>query len=258
MIGNYIDIDYTQLKFLKSALDDLGEDKFPIAIRNTMNDMAFAMKGNKSKKGTIQLRGEREFEYNRTKTLYRSLSGVEKAKGKNINNMSSGAGIYQRSGKDETAKGMAKQQDAEPLDQTWTPLQKSRIAKNKARKIRAKAKHKNLNYVDITRFGRGRERMREIAVASMRSSPIVIEGRRGKAYGKRYIAIPVKTFKDSYDENGKNVGRRYNMNFYYRENKDKKVRLTKKVPFVRLAGYDAIRHFDEYFVKNFDWAFKRL
>lgn len=87
---------------LTARLEKLNRSAFPVAVRSTLNDMAFEAKKN------IPNQASQKFTI-RQKNLFKRFSGVEKAKGYSVNNMQASVGIVDN-GKPKLAKGLATQE----------------------------------------------------------------------------------------------------------------------------------------------------
>jgi hypothetical protein len=210
--------------------------------------MAFYMKGTKGARGRIEVRARGEFKNNRNKTFIRSLTWAKKATGNNVNSMSSGAGVVSRSGKERAAKGLARQETASDVKHGFTPLKPARVTGSNARRVDGRNRHNKLNYVDLTMFRRDRL-MKALVLAQKVKKPVYIKGRRGN---RKYIARPMGRTPERFA----NGNSRVRLKFLYIKNKGGVARLRKKVPFVQMAGRDASKKFDEYFLDEFDYMFK--
>jgi len=252
MSSGPIYIDLRGLRTLKVGLDEIAEWKFPYAVKGTLNDMAMQMKGNRGSSGGIEKRARKGFKYARNKTFIRSLTWAELEKGKKgtkVESMRSGAGIVEINNKNRAAEGLARQQTASPVEHGFTPLPEARVGGNESRNVSSSARHKRLNYVDLTKF-RPNKRVRGMVLAHKTKRPIYFESKKGN----RLIARPIgnKLIVRDREENTIKIP----MKILYYRNPHKTARLSRRVPFVDQAGDDALKNFNKYFYKNFDRYFK--
>lgn len=250
-----ITIDITELESVERYFRDIPK-VYARIVRNTLNDLAFDMKGRKGQPGTIEARSRTEFDHRRAKTFIRAMSGARRAKGNNISKMYSVAGIFERPGRTKVAEGLAKQEFAEDVKHEFTPLNKARVGDNEARRVKGKAQHSKMpDYIDVTN-AEGAQKMKLLIFAAKRKTPVLVRGRRNK---RDYIAVPTGKLKKFSSggrtrnkmarnaRRGKTQNTRVELNFLYARNKGGIARLKKKRPFVMLAGKDTMKKFNVYF-----------
>lgn len=235
---NMININSDQFVVLSNKLEKIGRAELPVAVRSTLNEIAFRMKGTGGARGQIDKRAEQDFDYRRNKTLIKKLTGVNKAKGLDIGNMRSEAGITNRSGLNEVAEGLADQQRGGETKQKATPLSYSRISKATPKKVRKPARLQNLSTYDM----RNKKGHRWIAAAirAKRDKKIILIDVKG---GTELLA-KVKSFR-----RGKK-GVKFKLNWLYRINDGGVVFLKKKRPFVNRAAQEVMIGMPQEFVRQ--------
>lgn len=246
-------IDTKDYQSIKERFEKMHSSIFPRIVRNTLNDLAFDMKGVKGQRGTIETRGSREFDYRRNPTFLKAMTGVNKATGRNISTMYSEAGVMERSGKDKAARGLAKQEEGGKIKHAFIPTTRSRISSNITKKVSSRNKHANLNrYIDLT-SSPPVERAKLLWEAHRDKKPVLIRG-RGARKNKTYLAMPygrVKGFK-------KTGGIRVPLKFIYIRSNGGFVHLRKKRPFVQTAGEITFKKVGKYFIKNVKKELEKL
>lgn len=233
-----ININSDQFIVLANKLEKIGRAELPVAVRSTLNEIAFTMKGTGGARGQIDKRAEKDFDYRRNKTLIKKLTGVNKAKGLDIGNMRSEAGIMNISGLNEVAEGLADQQRGGQTKQGATPLLKARIGKSVSKKVRKASYLQNLSTFDM----RNRKGSRWIAAAIKAKKDkklILVEGKGGTP-----LIAKVKSFR-----RGKK-GIRFKLDWLYRINEGGMVFLKKKRPFVNRAAQEVMQGMPQEFVKQ--------
>ena len=235
---NMININSDQFVILANKLEKIGRAELPVAVRSTLNEIAFRMKGTGGARGQIDKRAEQDFDYRRNKTLIKKLTGVNKAKGLDIGNMRSEAGITSRSGLNEVAEGLADQQRGGETKQGATPLLKARIGKSISKKVRKPSYLQNLSTFDM----RNRKGNRWIAAAIKAKRDkklILVEGKGGTN-----LIARVKSFR----RGKKNI--KFKLDWLYRINKTGTVFLKKKRPFVNRAAQEVMKGMPQEFVRQ--------
>lgn len=121
-----------ELAIIANKLERVHKSDLPIAIRSTLNTMAFRMK-----KTEIGRSAEKEFDYKRT-NIVNNLSRFEKATGFDIKRMKSKAGITEQPGRQKVARGLAAQEKGGKIEGKSTPTLQARggSVSSKVRKAR--------------------------------------------------------------------------------------------------------------------------
>lgn len=236
---NMININSDQFVVLANKLEKIGRAELPVAVRSTLNEMAFRMKGTGGARGQIDKRAEKDFDFIRNKKLFKKLTGATKAKGLDIGNMRSEAGIINQSGLNEVAEGLADQQRGGKTKQKATPLSPSRIGKSRGKKIRSKSRLESQGEAYKINRRRGKRFIQLALRAERTGRPILITGKGGD----KFLAN-IKGF----------IRRRNKIDFkfqwLYRINRDKTIDLKKKRPFVSRAAQEVMKGMPQEFVKQ--------
>ena len=257
-----ITVDTKEYKALKDRFERMHKSVFPRIVRNTLNDLAFDMKGGKGRRGTIEARSRTEFEHVRSKTFIKSITGVNKATGYDINKMQSTAGVEAGiQNKTRAADGLAKQEDGTSIKHEWVPLNSARVGKNEKKGVKSRARHKNMpDYIDVTDLD-PRIRIKVMLSAAKKKLPVLVKGRKN---GKEYIARPTGILnvfrpkgKKALNKRAKTFNRRKEkrnyraeLEFLYVRNKGGVANLKKRRKFVTKAGQDSIKKLDKFFTKH--------
>lgn len=233
-----ININSDQFVILANKLEKIGRAELPVAVRSTLNEMAFRMKGTGGARGQIDKRAEQDFDYRRNKTLIKKLTGVNKAKGLDIGNMKSEAGITNRSRLNEVAEGLADQQKGGETKQFATPTLKTRIGKAVSSKVRKPSRLQHLLVLDLRKRKKGRWIASAIRAKKV-NKMIRVTGRGGVD-----LLAKVKNFR-----RGKK-GVKFKLDWLYRFNDNGTVFLKKKRPFVNRAAQEVMRGMPQEFIRQ--------
>lgn len=240
---NIINIRSDEYIKLSNKLQRIGKADLPVAVRSTLNEMAFRMKGTGGTRGEIDKRAEQEFDYRRNRTLFKAVTGVSKASGLNISGMQSESGIIKRSGLSEVAEGLADQQRGGKTEQKATPLTKSRTGRNIGKRVRKPSYLQSLQPYDM----RGKQGRRWIAAAIRAKKSrraILIESRNGTK-----LIARVRNFKRKPERV------EFKIDWLYRINDNGMVTLKRKRPFVNRAAQIVIKDMPNEFKRQ---ATKRI
>lgn len=124
-----LNMDNSQVRAYTEKLKRLHRSDLPLAIRATLNDMAFDVK-----KNTLLQSADKEFIL-RNRTFFRKVSGVKKATGFNIQNMKSEVGIVPHGL--HAAENLTKQEYGGTIqDRSMIFMDQARISKQKQKKVR--------------------------------------------------------------------------------------------------------------------------
>lgn len=239
MAQGLLSINTDEFIVATNKLEKLGRADLPVAVRSTLNEMAFRMKGSGGTRGQIDKQAEKDFDYRRNRTLFKKLTGVSKAQGLDIGRMQSESGIVNRSGMNEVAQGLADQQKGGTTKQKATPLNKSRIGSNKGKRVRKSSQLSRLKDAVRIKKKKGSEFIKLAARAHKQGRPVIITGRDGNDY----VGI-LKGFKRQ------RKGLKIKIDFQYRINKSKTVNLKKKRPFVDRAAVTVMRDLPNEFARQ--------
>lgn len=201
---------------LTAKLEKLHKSAFPSAVRNTLNDVAFDSKKIVPKKANEQFTV-------RQKNLFNRFTLVDKAKGFDVNKMSSKVGIDGNSNPKLT-KGLSIQETGGVLKgRKLTPHNLGRVSGSYQKKLRAKNQFKNIGKI----------------------------GTRNKRFkGSKYFRID-KGSKGTVFENNKG---KLTPVFNYRTSPV--TRLQKK-PFISTSALEASKRMEQIYFKNANYQFKK-
>ena len=238
MSKSFININHRQSVELVNRLEKMSKYDLPVAIRETLNETAFKMKGSKSVRGEIENQAYQEFDYIRSKNLFRAMTGVKKAKGLNIKSMQSEAGIIKKSGKTQIAENLAQQQKGGRVKSGATPLKKTRVSKDIGKKVKNKNYLKGLDPINLT--NKKRSKFVSGAFAAKKKDKIILIK---TAKGAELIA-DVKSIKKRKGELD------IRLDWLYRLNETGLIDLETKRPFVDRAAMKVNRNIQFEFNKQ--------
>ncbi len=244
-MANMFNINSDDFIKFTNKLEKMHRSNLPIAIRETLNNTAFKMKGFGSTKGQIGIQADKEFDYKRSKNLFKFMTGVQKAKGFDIGNMVSEAGIVKKSGKDELAEGLAQQQKGGKIKSGATPLNPSRTGKNVAKKVRKKSYLSRINTINLINK-KGKEFVAGAIRAHKAGRDVLLKTKSGE----QIIATVKKIVK-------KRSGIQFKMAWLYRVNRSGTVKLQKKRPFINRAAVQVMKSGPKEFEKQANKRIKK-
>ena len=134
-------INNEQVKAFTKRLRDMKRSDLPLAVRGTLNDLAFDVYRN-----SLPLEFKSEFTI-RNKTFLSSHSGFEKAQGWEILGMKSKAGITPKGS--EAAEGLTKQEEGGSTARPFMYMDPSRISGSLNKSVRTQ------NYINKMGFIKG-------------------------------------------------------------------------------------------------------
>jgi hypothetical protein len=214
-----------ELAIISNRLEKLGRSDFPIAVRSTLNNMAFKMQ-----KTELPKSANIEFDYNRT-NIVKNLSWATKAKGFNVKNMRSQAGIRSRPNRQKVAKGLASQEVGGKIEGRTTPTTKARGG-SVSSKVRPSNRLGNRTVIDA----RLRRREKFIAAASTakkQKALLLVKTNSGAAYAR------VSKFRRR-----KKAEPQIKLNWLYSlHNDDKKISVSNTRKFVKKAYINTMKGF---------------
>lgn len=245
-MANIIDIDSRELVKFTNKLESIGKYEVPVVVRQTLNELAFQMKGYSGREGMISKEAKTQFEHSRNKTLFKAFTGVQKSKGNNINSMSSRAGIIQRSGRERLAEGLADHGKPGPIKSNVTPMSKSRVGNVIGRNVRKKYYLNKLVPVDLSKNKGKRFNVRAYQ-AYKNDRAIMFTGRTGD----RFVAEITKINR------GDGHKYRYKMDVLFRINKSRIIKYTKEDYFLTIARDKMMLKGDNIFVEKANNRIKR-
>lgn len=223
-MADMLNINSDELVKFTNKLEKIGKYDLPVAVRGTLNETAFRMKGSGGERGEIDKQAHKEFDHIRSKSLFKAMSGVTKARGNDIASMSSISGIIVRSGRDEIAEGLAQQETGGSVDSGSTPTNQARISNSLSKKVRRKNYLRSIVPVNLTR-NTGNRFMKRINQSIKNNRAIMFKSRSGITYVANVKKI----------NRGQNVKPRIDMTILYRINNEP-IKLRIKRPFISQAA----------------------
>jgi len=128
-MADVLNVNSKDVIMFTNKLEKLSKSDFPIAVRQTLNDLAFDVKQN-----TLLRKADKTFII-RAPTFFKRFSAVEKAKGFDVNTMQSKAGI--KPGSNIAAKNLTKQEKGGKIKKrSYIYMNQARVSRNKAKKVR--------------------------------------------------------------------------------------------------------------------------
>ncbi|MFX1295597.1 MAG: hypothetical protein ACFFD2_12200 [Promethearchaeota archaeon] len=240
---NVIDVDSSEIVKFSNKLEKIGKYDLPVVARQTLNELAFRMKGLSGRRGEIDKEAERQFEHIRNRTLFRAMTGVQKSSGNNINSMFSMAGIIERPGREKLAEGLAQQQEGGEIESGSTPISTARVGKNIAKRVKRSHYLNRLTPVDLRR-NKGKRFIIRASTAFKNSRAIIFKSRSGIDFVARIKSM------------SRTGGRLFNFELLFRLNENS-VTLEKKRPFVNDAARNLMRQGQRIFVEKAEKRIKR-
>jgi len=202
-----------------AKLEKLNRTAFPMAVRSTLNDVAF-----KTKELAPKI-AEKNFTV-RKKTLFKAFTTVNKASGYNVNQMKSETGINVAKGS-KVAEGLEKQETGGTIQgRKLIAHDKARIGGSSAKRLKRRHQFKNIS---IARPGRKVPGGKYILIKS----------------GGRGTVFLIKKLKAS---------RRLTPIYSYRQSRNSPV---PKNPFMSVAANMARAKMPEFYKKNAEYQFNR-
>ena len=171
-----IKIKSNDIAIMANRIDRMHKSDLPIAVRSTLNNMAFRMQ-----KTEIAKSAERTFDYKRTNVV-RNLSYATKATGFDIKRMRSISGIRELPNRQRVARGLAAQEVGGRIEGKSTPKLGARggSPSNKVRRANKLSSNNTIN-------ARNKRRNKYIATAVMAKqtgSFLIIATRSGSAVAR--------------------------------------------------------------------------
>jgi len=139
-----IDVNTDNLIKFSKKLDKLSRSALPVAVRQTLNSVAF-----ETKKKTLPREAAKSFE-NRNPSFYKRFSRVETAQGFDINRMQSKAGMVDSAGgkKEQAGEDQTQQQIGGNISgRTFIPLDQARTGGKHSKNVKKKNRISNINIV---------------------------------------------------------------------------------------------------------------
>lgn len=235
MATKYITIGTKDVFKLADALKDMHRSALPNVVRFTLNDLAFNVK-----KNTLQ-QSSQKFFINRTKTFFKANSGVQKAKGYDINTMVAEVGMTKKT---KASKNLKFQEKGGTIpDRAFIPMVTSRTGKNIKKRI---PKRNQLSNIDLIRANKTR---------GNRKQRLIRSAFKGKQLKKDVLFEGVVYNVKTAIKLKRSIRIKLLPLYSYKRGRSAKV---KKSPFMSTAGMKSAQRTDEFFKKNYDRQIDKL
>lgn len=140
-----LDINTEKVTALKDKLERLSSWAFPVSVRTALNNAAFETK----KK--IPAHAQKEF-VTRNRGLFKAFISVNKAQGKDLNNMKSEVGVY-NSAKNQLAENLSQQEIGGTVPgRSLIPMNQARVSSSYAKSV------KKANYLSNVNISKSRKK----------------------------------------------------------------------------------------------------
>lgn len=215
------DVNINELIKLTAKLERIRKSAFPSAVRETLNDTAFAAKKLIPKTAAQKL-------ITRRKGFINAFTIVDRSSGWNVSKMEARIGINgNKNSGQKTAEGLAKQETGGSLiGRKLIPHRKARTSGSYEKTVKKKHRFSNIN---IGRAGK-------------------------KGGGSKYILIK-KGGKGTVFEVKKIKGNnRLNPVFNYSKNQNRSIKGTS---FIEISALIAAKRMPDYYMKNAEYQFKK-
>lgn len=229
---------------LTAKLERLRKTAFPSAVRATLSDGAFSMK----KSGILD--SAKKNLTVRNKTVFKKFTGVERAKGYNINTMSATVGFIDKDGVkgSKVAKGMESSEVGGVDRDGAMYMMATRTSKNRNRLVRKASRFNKSKIAKGTSSFRKSKKLSNISnmMASLNEkSPTFIETSKGK------FLVQVSRL-------GKKSNGKFNikLNFLMRDRKDFNAR-AKATHFNKEAAIKTSKMMDKFYYDNAQFHFNK-
>lgn len=241
--NNIINIQSDDFAVLANKIDKIGRFELPVATRNTINQLAVNMKGGRGatvSNGLVSESAKKTFQYQRSKNIFNIMTGFNKTRTSDINNMKAVAGIAVKSGKDKLARNLGAQAEGKKVRQKATPYTKTRRGKAQKGRLARRLYVENVIEGAIDLRGLTGRQFITGAIKSYKEQRHVILGRRGQ---NAYVAEVLDFDRDSGTVD-------FHNEVHYRLNQSGTVKPKKERNFVATAALISMRDVDVIFKKE--------
>jgi hypothetical protein len=230
---------------LTAKLERLNKSAFPSAVRSTLSDAAFEMKGKNIEESA------RKNMTVRNRTVFKKFTGVKKATGFDVKSMHSEVGFIPKDGikGDKVPEGMERNEVGGTDTEGAMYLPKSRTSNSRNRLVRRKARFDKSN---IAKGTKRRAKSKKLAnVQNLFASfdekaPTFIETSKGK------FLVQVKSFKKK--ANGKLD---IKLDFLMRNRKHNPAK-TKATHFNKEAAIKTSKQIEAFYIKNATYQINKI
>lgn len=217
-----------------NKLEKLNNSAFPIAVRGTLNGLAFDIKKNTMPKSSKRF-------VSRRKNFFKATSRVEMAKGLNVNSMESKVGFLSKNLADQDLE--QQEHGGKIKHRSFVPLKGSRVSKNQKRSVSKKNRIKNIRNVVNVSSQKGRNNGQKFLVSVLKA------GVGGFILNKNTL-FRVKSIRE---KKGKNVFKLEAL-YSYEKGRSVKVRATN---FMKKATEKTIKGSDDLYIKEAERQFEK-
>ncbi len=244
MAVHFIDINNKEIVKFANKLEKMKRSDFPVTVRETLNNMAFDVK-----KNTLPLMTKKKFVL-RNKIFFKRFSGVEKAKGFNVDSMFSEVGIVPR--QNIAARELEKQELGGRLKKrSFIYMKGARVGRSDARQVR------RVNYLSNKRMVQGRPNKRRSKKSQFIADAIIAE-RTNKFMLRNtrsgMTAFIVNKVKLSGNGNNRKAFVKTEAIASYEKGRDVSVRAR---PFIKPASLISAKKGNDFFIKQFEKRIKK-
>ena len=230
---------------LTAKLERIKKSAFPSAVRSSLNDAAFEMKGK-----NIEASARQNMTV-RNRTVFKKFTGVAKATGFNVKTMQSQVGFIPKDGikGKKVPEGMERNEVGGTDNEGAMYMEKSRISNNRDRLVRRKARFDKNRIAKGTSSSRKSKKLTNIQkmMASFNEkAPTFIETSKGK-----FLVQVTKMGKKS---NGKFA---IKLDFLMRSRRKNPAK-TKATHFVKEGAIKTSKQIEGFYIKNAEFQLKKF
>lgn len=243
-MSKIFDVNNKDVIKFSNRLEKMHKSDFPLAVRGTLNDLAFDQKTKE-----LMIAAEQVFIL-RNPNFIRSHTGVIKADGWDVNNMQSICGV--------TPKGLQAAKQLEVQEKGGTIPDRKIIYVDPARGGSKEKRVKTRNWVNKSGYVQGRPNRRR-----GRRSQIVAQSVVARNTGK-LIKIKTRTSDHFFKVNsvrfiGRGLSRRVNMRMtaIASYERGRSIKISKERPFMRISGERSLSKANNFFIKNAERRFEK-
>lgn len=225
-------------------LEKLSKSAFPVAVRGTLNSLAFDVKTKTMPRSALRFK-------KREKNFFKVNSTVSKAKGFNLKSMESKVGFTDKRASNEAVKDLEKQEHGGNIGgRKYIPVNTARTSKSNRRKVSKKNRLGTIGIQNIVRA----------------------DDMRGKTRGHRFILAVQKAGKGGFVQSklkgkdttmvwrvnslNKTKAGRFKLTAVYIVNDSKKVKI-KGTGFMKKATAKTAKKADKFYIKEAERQFER-
>lgn len=184
-----------------NKLDKISEKALPNAVKNTLNSLAFTMKGSKSISGEPLIQKTTDQAFNkRNRGFFKVTSSVQVAKAGDISKMESRVGFTDRKlqAATDAVSNLRSQERGGPIGpKPFVALGSARVGKQYSKQVRKKSRLSNINEVIYARDSQGAndaEKFIKAAITAGKGGYVLgTEDSEGKRYLLRINSVKQKT-----------------------------------------------------------------